>query len=88
MVEAPEPRVMDGPSAERVEPEMMYWELGFGVMALVPMVRGGRVVPEAEGRKEVRGPYTRAAESEDVWSIRRVAEGPEPRVMDAPGERV
>ena len=40
MVEEPEVRVMGGPPAERVEPDMMYWELEFGVMVSVPMVRG------------------------------------------------
>ena len=56
MVEGPEPRVMEGPPAERVEPEMMYWEWGFAVMVSVLMVRGAKAVPEIMGRVEVRGP--------------------------------
>lgn len=56
MVEEPEPRVTDGPPAARVEPEMMYWERGFGVMVSEPMVMGAGVAPEVEGRKEVWGP--------------------------------
>ena len=47
---------MDEPPAERVEPWMMYWEWESGVMVSVPMVRAAGLVPEAEGRREVRGP--------------------------------
>ena len=56
MVAEPEPRVIDEPPAERVEPEMMYWEGVSGVMVAAPMVWGAGVAPEAEGRWEVRGP--------------------------------
>lgn len=56
MVEEPEPSVIDVPPAERVEPEMMYWECESGVIVSVPMVRAPGVVPGAEGMGEVRGP--------------------------------
>ena len=55
VVEEPEPSVMDGPPGERVEPEMVYWDLAFGVRVSVPMVRRGGAVVE-EGSGEVRGP--------------------------------
>lgn len=56
VVEVPELRVMVEPTA-RVEPEIRYWDWGFGMMVEVPMVRAGSVpVPMAEGKKEVRGP--------------------------------
>lgn len=52
MAEGPEPRVMETPG-RRVEPEMTYWDWGFGVMVEEPMVRGGGVV---RGRREVLVP--------------------------------
>ena len=48
--------MIEEPPAERVEPETTYWEWESGVMVSVPMVRSAGVAPEAEGRKEVRGP--------------------------------
>lgn len=72
-----------------MEPEIKYWDSAFGVMVEVPMVRGGGVPAAAAGRREVRGAWTRAVMSLDVWSERMVVEVPVPRVMGGPfGERV